>query len=86
MHIGPLARTVADAALMTSVMAGPHDGDPLTLPDDGVDYMRAAESMRRDFRVAYSPNLGDFPSIRVSPTSLDRRPRRCRATVLTSTR
>jgi amidase/aspartyl-tRNA(Asn)/glutamyl-tRNA(Gln) amidotransferase subunit A len=46
---------------MTSVMAGPHAGDPLTLPDDGVDYMRAAESMRRDFRVAYSPNLGDFP-------------------------
>ena len=60
-HIGPLTRTVADAALMTSVMAGPHAGDPLTLPDDGVDYLRAAESMRRDFRVAYSPNLGDFP-------------------------
>ena len=42
-------------------MAGPHVGDPLTLPDDGVDYLGAAESMRRDFRVAYSPNLGDFP-------------------------
>ena len=60
-HIGPLARTVADAALMTSVMAGPHPGDPLTLPNDGVDYLRAAESWQRDFRVAYSPNLGDFP-------------------------
>jgi len=34
-HIGPLARTVADAALMTAVMAGPHAGDPLALPDDG---------------------------------------------------
>ena len=36
-HIGPLARTVGDAALMTAVMAGPHAGDPLSLPDDGVD-------------------------------------------------
>ena len=27
-HIGPLARTVADAALMTSVMAGPHARRP----------------------------------------------------------
>lgn len=60
-HIGPLARTVADAALMTSVMAGPHPDDPLTLPDDGVDYLRGAESTARSFRVAFSPNLGDFP-------------------------
>ena len=60
-HIGPLVRTVADAALMTYVMAGPHAGDPLTLPDDGVDYLRGAEGMARSFRVAFSPNLGDFP-------------------------
>ncbi len=60
-HIGPLARTVGDAALMTSVMAGPHAGDPLTLPDDGVDYLRGAEGARRRFRVAFSPQLGDFP-------------------------
>ena len=60
-HIGPLARTVADAALMTSVMAGPHEDDPLTLPDDGVDYLRAASRANRGFRVAFSPRLGDFP-------------------------
>ena len=40
-HIGPLARTVADAALMTKIMAGPHSRDPLSLPDDGVDYVGA---------------------------------------------
>ena len=60
-HIGPLARTVGDAALMTSVMAGPHAGDPLSLPDDGVDYLRGTEGARRQFRVAFSPQLGDFP-------------------------
>jgi Asp-tRNA(Asn)/Glu-tRNA(Gln) amidotransferase A subunit family amidase len=60
-HIGPLARTVADAALMTSVMAGPHEDDPLTLPDDGVDYVRGAGGADKRFRVAFSPRLGDFP-------------------------
>ena len=60
-HIGPLARTVADAALMTSVMAGPHDDDPLALPDDGVDYLRAAREAHKGFRVAFAPRLGDFP-------------------------
>jgi len=46
---------------MTSVMAGPHSGDPLTPPDDGVDYLRGAEAMAGTFRVAFSPRLGDFP-------------------------
>ena len=41
-HIGPLARTVADAALMTKIMAGPHSRDPFSLPEDGVDYVGAA--------------------------------------------
>lgn len=27
-HLGPIARTVADVAELTSVLAGPHDGDP----------------------------------------------------------
>jgi amidase/aspartyl-tRNA(Asn)/glutamyl-tRNA(Gln) amidotransferase subunit A len=46
---------------MTSVMAGPHSRDPLTLPDDGTDYLRGARSAARPFRVAYSPRLGNFP-------------------------
>jgi amidase/aspartyl-tRNA(Asn)/glutamyl-tRNA(Gln) amidotransferase subunit A len=60
-HIGPLARTVADAALMTSVMSSPHARDPLTLPDDGVDYVRGASGSARKFRVAFSRRLGNFP-------------------------
>lgn len=60
-HIGPLARTVADAALMTAVMAGPHPFDPFTLPDDGVDYIAGAADAARPFRVAFAPTLGDYP-------------------------
>ncbi|MCX5515790.1 amidase [Kaistia algarum] len=60
-HIGPLARTVTDAALMTSIMAGPHARDPLSLPDDGTRYLDAAARRQRKIRVAYSPRLGNFP-------------------------
>ena len=60
-HIGPLARTVADAALMTGVMAGPHARDPLSLPDDGVSYVRGAGSAAGEVKIAYSPRLGNFP-------------------------
>lgn len=60
-HIGPLARTVADAALMTAVMAGPHRRDPLSLPDDGVDYVRGAARVLKAPRIAYAPRLGNFP-------------------------
>jgi len=60
-HIGPLARTVGDAALMTSVIAGPHRRDPLSLPDTGVDYLKAASSSLRAPRIAFAPRLGNFP-------------------------
>jgi len=60
-HIGPLTRTVADAALMARVMAGPHSRDPLSLPDDGTDYVVAVQAPVRKLRVAYAPRLGNFP-------------------------
>lgn len=60
-HIGPLARTVEDAALMTQVAAGPHDRDPLSLGDDGTDYLAAARRPLAGLRVAFSPRLGSFP-------------------------
>jgi aspartyl-tRNA(Asn)/glutamyl-tRNA(Gln) amidotransferase subunit A len=55
---GPLARTVADAALMFQVMAGPSDQDPMSLPDDGVDYGAQLEVGVEHLRIAYSPDLG----------------------------
>jgi amidase/aspartyl-tRNA(Asn)/glutamyl-tRNA(Gln) amidotransferase subunit A len=58
---GPITRTVADAALMASVMCGPDDRDPLSLPDDGVDWAAATERAVDGLRVAFSPDLGDFP-------------------------
>ncbi|HEY1941675.1 MAG TPA: amidase family protein [Roseiarcus sp.] len=60
-HIGPMTRTVADAALMAQVMAGPHSRDPLSLPRDGADYGASVSASIEGLRVAYSPRLGSFP-------------------------
>jgi Asp-tRNA(Asn)/Glu-tRNA(Gln) amidotransferase A subunit family amidase len=60
-HIGAIARTVADAGLMTGVMAGPHPRDPNSLPDDGIDWLPAADAALARLRIAYSPDLGTFP-------------------------
>src|SRR5204862_5090187 len=57
-HIGPLTRTVADAALVLSVIAGPDDRDRLSLPAADFDWRAAAEGGIAGMRVAYSPDLG----------------------------
>jgi Asp-tRNA(Asn)/Glu-tRNA(Gln) amidotransferase A subunit family amidase len=60
-HAGPLARSVADAALMLSAMVGPDDRDPYSLPPDGADYTAATRRSIKGMRVAWSPDLGVFP-------------------------
>lgn len=60
LHAGPLTRTVRDAALMAQVMAGPHDDDPFSLPDDGMNLVAALEDDARELRLAYSRDLGVF--------------------------
>jgi aspartyl-tRNA(Asn)/glutamyl-tRNA(Gln) amidotransferase subunit A len=57
-HIGPLTRTVADAALVLSVIAGYDDRDRLSIPSDGIDWRRAVDGDLGGLRVAYSPELG----------------------------
>jgi aspartyl-tRNA(Asn)/glutamyl-tRNA(Gln) amidotransferase subunit A len=57
-HIGPLTRTVADAALVMSVIAGHDDRDRLSIPSDDLDWRRAVDGDLRGLRVAYSPDLG----------------------------
>lgn len=54
---GPMARTVADTALMLSVMAGPDDRVPISLDEPGAAFETAAEGGVRGLRVAWSPDL-----------------------------
>jgi len=46
---------------MLGVMAGPHPRDPLSLPDDGMDFLAATRRPITGFRIAYSPNFDVFP-------------------------
>ncbi len=56
---GPMARTVADAALMLSVMAGPDDRAPLSYDVDARELARAAKAPSvKGWRVAWTPDLG----------------------------
>ena len=58
-HIGPMARTVRDAALMLSVIAGPDSRDRLSIPTDDIDWVAAAQVRDlKGLRVAYSPDWG----------------------------
>jgi aspartyl-tRNA(Asn)/glutamyl-tRNA(Gln) amidotransferase subunit A len=57
-HAGPITRTVADAALMLQVMAGPDDRDQVSLPDAPEDYLARLDDGIEGLRVAFSPDLG----------------------------
>jgi len=56
--IGPMTRTVADAALLMSVLAGPDPRDRLSIPSGDVDWLAAINGDIRGLRVAYSPDFG----------------------------
>jgi amidase len=58
---GPMARTVADAALMLSAIAGPDPRAPLALDEPGDRFAAPLERDFRGVRVAWSRDLGSFP-------------------------
>jgi aspartyl-tRNA(Asn)/glutamyl-tRNA(Gln) amidotransferase subunit A len=60
-HTGPMARSVADAALMLSVMAGPDDWDRTCLDAAPEDYVGRLHEGIMGLRVAWSPALGGLP-------------------------
>lgn len=63
-QIGPMTRTVADAALMMSAMAGYDPRDRLSLPDSGIDWMSEISRDVSGLRIGYSRDWGYAP---VSP-------------------
>ncbi|MDR3374075.1 MAG: amidase [Ancalomicrobiaceae bacterium] len=61
-HLGPITRSVADAALMLSVIAGPDGRDRWSIPCADVDWIgAAARPLRRRLKVAYWPNWPGLP-------------------------
>jgi amidase len=58
---GPMARNVADLALLFDAMTGEHALDPLSVPRPATSFADAVNSDWRPRRVAYSPDLGITP-------------------------
>jgi Asp-tRNA(Asn)/Glu-tRNA(Gln) amidotransferase A subunit family amidase len=57
-HIGPITRTVADAALMLQASAGPDERDQYSLPAARIDYTKVLSGRLRGLRVAYTDDPG----------------------------
>mgnify|MGYP003349886971 FL=1 len=57
-HIGPMTRTVRDAAMMMNVMARYDARDAYARPDDEEDFLKGFEKGVKGLTIAYSPNLG----------------------------
>ncbi|HET7341514.1 MAG TPA: amidase [Methylomirabilota bacterium] len=61
---GPMARTVADTALMLSVMAGPDDRAPLSYDVDVRELLRAGRNASvKGWRIAWSADLGGLVEV-----------------------
>ena len=58
---GPMARTVADAALLLSAMAGPDPRSPISLDEAGGRFAASLERSFKGVRVAWWKNLGGLP-------------------------
>lgn len=59
---GPMARTVADTALMLAAISGPDERVPISFPADTREFVRAVNTPSvKGLRVAWSPDLGIAP-------------------------
>ena len=58
---GPMARSVADAAFLLSVMAGADPRDPATYPSEPNILSKSLDREFKEVRVAWCPDLGGLP-------------------------
>jgi amidase len=58
---GPMARTVADVALLLSAVAGPDERCPLSLPEAGDAFAAPLDHDAAGARIAWSPDAGGLP-------------------------
>ena len=57
-HIGPMTRTVADAALALSVLCGPSPKDRHSAPLEPIDWRNLSSAPLKGLRVAFTPDCG----------------------------
>jgi len=59
---GGIARTVGDIALMLDVISGPDDRSPISLSNNGTEFLKAVQNPSiKAFKIAWSDNLNIMP-------------------------
>jgi amidase len=58
---GPMARTVQDAALMLSAIAGPDPRGPIAIAEPGSTFTRSLDRNFKGVKIAWSKDLGELP-------------------------
>lgn len=66
-HVGPLARSAADCAVMLSALAGPDPADPTAMNVPVPDYLAESEAGARGLRVGFDEH---YASSRVDPATV----------------
>ncbi|MCJ7685671.1 MAG: amidase family protein, partial [Desulfobacteraceae bacterium] len=56
--LGPLSRSVGDAALYVDCVAGYHPSDPGSLPSPGFSYLKSLKNLPPGLKIGFSPTLG----------------------------
>jgi len=57
-HLGPLSRTVSDAAIFLDCVGGYHPADPDSLPRPSVSYAQCVNQLPPELKIGFSPDLG----------------------------
>ncbi|HSR72271.1 MAG TPA: amidase, partial [Kiloniellales bacterium] len=60
-HVGPMTRSVTDAALLLGVICEADRRDVQALPTEGTDYLQGLDDGIKGRRIAFSPTLGGHP-------------------------
>ena len=56
--VGPLTRTVRDAAIYLDAVVGYHPSDPDSLPHPGISYAAMLDRLPKKLRIAFHPDFG----------------------------
>jgi len=60
-NLGPLSRTIRDAALYLDCVSGYHPADPESLPHAPQSFLRNLENLPTGLKIAFSPDFGFAP-------------------------
>jgi aspartyl-tRNA(Asn)/glutamyl-tRNA(Gln) amidotransferase subunit A len=58
--LGPLTRTVRDAAMFMDAVVGYHPADPDSLPHPGISYQALLERLPKKLKIAFHPDFGEL--------------------------